>query len=151
MIKIVCRVLVKSRNASYWVSSLVSDLWHSFVFTSVHDNLHFYKHDKFQQSNIIKYNNTTSTLRTAELAVTGVKKAILPGIMASLAAGCRNLIEMAISCLNFIFLWSTSDVDFWTSFSYHKNSYIWQSCDSLKITWSASKTNADSLNLNLYD
>ena len=47
--------------------------------------------------------------------------------------------------------WGTSNVDIFIGFSQHKNSYIWQSCDSLKITQSPSKINAHSLNLNLHD
>ena len=47
--------------------------------------------------------------------------------------------------------WSASDADPLTSFSHYKNSYIWQSCDSLKITRPASKTNAHHLDLNLHN
>ena len=138
------------------------------------------------------YKCQTSALRTAELAVKGVRKAILPGNSGhpwqqailwirgperpkSEKAGDEGLVRSSCGRLFLAlgpliqgkqaveislkgspavwisFPYEASNVHIFTSFSQHKNSHIWQSCDSLKITQSPSKTNAHSLDSDLHN
>ena len=84
----------KSIESFKWKNTLNVSLW-PWLYTILETviNLDF----QFQ------FPNQTSVLRTPELVVKGVKKANPAGeLRVSLAAGYRNLIERATSCLNFI-------------------------------------------------